>query len=56
MSSTSGRSRAASASAAPRMSVEKFGSSNRRSCDSVSRNAIEFARAVARFRAWGLMR
>src|SRR5450830_978616 len=49
--SSSGISRLASASAAPRSRIEKFGSSNSRCWGSVSRNATEFERPVTRLRA-----
>src|SRR5665647_1972138 len=47
-----GISRCARASAAPRSTMENVGSSKRRCWGSVSRNATEFERPVARLRAW----
>ena len=46
----------ATASAAPRSRIEKFGSVKSSRCGSVSRKAIELLRPVTRLRAWWFVR
>ena len=48
--------RRATAPAAPRSRIEKFGSVKSSRCGSVSRKAIELLRPVTRLRAWWFVR